>query len=497
MSQLIHIGYRSEPASMYQAVIAKVIVTNALPDSEVILVDDDQLDSPGVLNTFSLSEILPEFNKNSSRITFIKKGLLNHLAIFRKDISARLACESKLRVGSVKGNLVSSATDFLYKVLPVSREHQFKMEPVEIDPQSFYFEMPADELNESAETSLESSLEKVIRKIQTKFLSKLDQVLSSSTLDGIILDPNHAAILSASDLDEKFKWMLLPLFEYPPLPGQGYTVLLSNDPGSQESIVEDIILRNNFEKEYELRKTLNDGKETGVFSVNSAQKSFVYASSLNGTRRASKWKFEAPASVSKIFSGTDFMKGFFSYQNFEEAVNLDKFEILFIASHKAVHNTQLLEQLKKKRVWAAGARTWSELAKLGIWVEGCADALGLENALPIMESCPMPVQKQQVCILTNKSSTVHWIRDGWNAIGTYELVPAKSEAIYEIIKEADFLFWTSFQQYEVCKSLVKPGAIHASAAGKTASLLKEQGCNPVVFPTIKAFEYWRKGQETN
>jgi len=72
------------------------------------------------------------------------------------------------------------------------------------------------------------------------------------------------------------------------------------------------------------------------------------------------------------------------------------------------------------------------------------------------------------------------------------LIPEKNIVITDRIKAADFLFWSSFSQYESYGHFSKSTAVHACAGGETAALLKQQGIEPVLFPTIKSFEQWRK-----
>ncbi|HEU5168119.1 MAG TPA: hypothetical protein VFU29_21390, partial [Chitinophagaceae bacterium] len=64
--------------------------------------------------------------------------------------------------------------------------------------------------------------------------------------------------------------------------------------------------------------------------------------------------------------------------------------------------------------------------------------------------------------------------------------------IQESIGAADAIFWTSFSQYEFYGKYAKPVAKHLCAGGETAELLKQAGIEPIIFPTIKAFEQWRR-----
>lgn len=189
-----------------------------------------------------------------------------------------------------------------------------------------------------------------------------------------------------------------------------------------------------------------------------------------------------------IFSTTEFMKDFFYYE-FQHDIEAISKPVIFVASHKAIHAENIKVQLEDRRVWAAGTRTWFELAKQGIWVEGSADGLGLETLIEPW-SGQLNISKADVAIITNQDSAINWREDGWMAIGTYRLVPALSKEIIDGISHAGFVFWTSYQQYEACRQYLPPGLIHGSPAGKTAVLLKKDGVkNLRVFPSIKAFSW--------
>ncbi|NOT94204.1 hypothetical protein [Ferruginibacter sp.] len=142
-------------------------------------------------------------------------------------------------------------------------------------------------------------------------------------------------------------------------------------------------------------------------------------------------------------------------------------------------------------MWAAGTRTWYDLAKKGIWVEGCADGLGFDFLQTIFKSPLINIAVNDIQIITNNLSKTHWLQDGINAVGTYELIGNLSAAIKMEIAKADIIFWTSYQQYELCKAFIKNSVQHVCPAGKTAKLLSAQGLQPIIFPTIKAFNDWR------
>ena len=102
------------------------------------------------------------------------------------------------------------------------------------------------------------------------------------------------------------------------------------------------------------------------------------------------------------------------------------------------------------------------------------------------------IQAEDISILTHQTAAERWRMKGYDASGTYKLLPKNDETILGSIAAAAAIFWTSFSQYDFYGKYAMPGAKHLCAGGETADLLKQAGVEPVIFPTIKAFEQWRK-----
>jgi hypothetical protein len=79
---------------------------------------------------------------------------------------------------------------------------------------------------------------------------------------------------------------------------------------------------------------------------------------------------------------------------------------------------------------------------------------------------------------------VSWLADGFDAVASYTLHPSIQLSTIKEIAAADFIFWASFQQYQLAHQYAKPTAIHACASGKSAARLIELGIQPIIFPTI-------------
>ena len=96
--------------------------------------------------------------------------------------------------------------------------------------------------------------------------------------------------------------------------------------------------------------------------------------------------------------------------------------VVYVANYKAVEKKEMIEQLKAKRVWAAGTKTWFELAKKGIWVEGCADAFGLEFLQSPWQMPLLNISKKDIAVVTSNEAADIWQSKGWKTYSTYSTV---------------------------------------------------------------------------
>ena len=193
----------------------------------------------------------------------------------------------------------------------------------------------------------------------------------------------------------------------------------------------------------------------------------------------------------ELFSTTDFMRDFFTYQWKEDVPKINQ-EIVFVANYKALQQKGLTSVLQSKKVWASGTKTWKELAQRGIWVEGSADGLGFETLSSVWTMPLYHYDASSVVVLTHEEAAKRWIQKGFNAVSNYQLLPQENEVVSERIANAKAIFWTSFSQYENYLHRIPKDVIHLCPGGETASLLKKAGVESIIFPTIQSFLSWRK-----
>ena len=185
-----------------------------------------------------------------------------------------------------------------------------------------------------------------------------------------------------------------------------------------------------------------------------------------------------------------------SLQRISEASPLSP---VFIAHHRAVVSEtspflkEWVDALSDKRVWVSGTASWFQLARHGIWVEGCAEGFGAERALQEWLSARalrLPVLSSW-WVLTHTGADATW--KGITAdrrLTAYSLnLEKKSPQAVEELKSARHVFWASGSQWEIYGKEARLDATHACGPGKTAELLRKKGLKPYLFPNS---EEWRK-----
>ncbi len=337
-------------------------------------------------------------------------------------------------------------------------------------------------------------------------LQKLDKgdydatILATAGLNRLLRSEADAPLIKK--LLEGKRMMLLPLIECAPAPCQG-AIIAEAHPANARAV--------------ELLKKINDGdlmsdcrnekmeavkygtgclQRFGVTTIKTVNSKYQYAAGTDaeGTDFV-KW---SPLPVlelkdKNLFSTTERMKDFFRYEWVETKIEI-RTPVVFVANYKALSDisNNINNILESKTILASGTKTWYELAKQGYWVTACADAMGFEFLLSSMEMPLLNINPGQLTIITHDAALARWQQKGFCAISTYRLHPVYDKDIEQKLASADIVFWSSYAQYEFYGKFVKANAKHVCAGGETARLLQQHGLEPVVFPTIKSFEQWRK-----
>ncbi len=395
------------------------------------------------------------------------------VAIFNPNILLKIKSGKPLIIGTCSPRRESMATTFLRQALP--------------------------QLSESIRIGTQS--------IRGNVESRLEQ-LHHGQYDGTILATAGLNRLLRSEAGTYIRYlltdkriMILPLIECTPAPCQG-AIVVEAHPGNPAMVA---LLRkiNNKELHHEVtiekHEALKYGtgsfQQFGVTTISTTQgKKIVYAAGKDAMGNTfSKWSGlpEIDVAERKIVSTSDYLGSLFTYSYLKPILKIPE-PVVFISTHKAVQQDEVIDLVRTKRVWTSGTRTWIELAKRGIWVEGSTDGLGLESLKDIITQPMINICPEDIHIITHKDGASHWLGKGWKATFTYSITKKENPILEETIAKAEIIFWTSIHLYLHYRHVLSDTVLHLAPSGETATLLKQHGINPITFPSIKSFEQWRR-----
>lgn len=322
-------------------------------------------------------------------------------------------------------------------------------------------------------------------------------ILATAGLNRLLRDETMGPVIRSLLKDRKK--MLLPLLECVPAPCQG-AIVAEAYPGNEKAVrvVQAINRLNLFteaKSEKDRAQQYGSGCEQrfGVTTIRTGNREYLYAAGVDAAGQSFvHWYPEplVPAWKGVLFSATDRMRDFFTYKRTRKEVTVSE-PALFISNYKLCNYPDIPGLLQGKQLFVSGTRTWLEMARLGYWVEGSADALGLENFLPVLAMPLFGLPVNAVHILTHDSAALRWNEKGYKATGLHKTEPLDDPSLVAAIQQAGAVFWSSYAQFEWYGHLCAKEVLHLCPGGETASALQKAGIAPVIFPTIKAFEQWR------
>lgn len=438
-------------------------------------IQDFLLTGQADLAVHSLKDVSSElFFKDSVHAVFSRDDPRD-VAIFNSDVMQKIADGQTLRIGTSSPRRALMAMQFLDQALPHVNGKQARVEAIPI----------------------RGNVDTRLRKVTLK---QYDGVILAVAGLNRLLRYEPSSEIVTEQLREK-RIMVLPLIECPPAPGQG-ALVAEAQPGNDKATkliaaLNDKSVEVATRSERIVASDYGAGchQQFGVVHIDAEDVSFTYGAGV--AKDGTSFHIYTPhpqidTAGRSIFSAGDHMRSFFEYSYPKDSAVHIKSPALFIGSQHALHNEYLLHFAAEKRVWAAGTKTWIQLAKKGIWVEGCADAMGLEFVETCMSGPLIDLDRNDITILTDNESAGSWRDDGWKAQGTYSVKIGQSPELSKAISSADIIFWTSFRQYESYRKNLKSSVIHCCSTGKTLKLFRQAGISPVVFPGIKGFNEWRK-----
>jgi len=160
----------------------------------------------------------------------------------------------------------------------------------------------------------------------------------------------------------------------------------------------------------------------------------------------------------------------------------------FIAHRRALPAMPAAAVNRCAHIWVSGTESWFALASRGVWVEGCAEALGFEALRPTLASAllALPAPSQWLA-LTNEEAA-----SGWGEVpvlATYRHTGAPQPQAAP--GDARQLWWASGVQFERWNGQLGADCQHACGPGKTLGTLRRAGANEVtVFPSVHHWREW-------
>ena len=425
----------------------------------------------------SLKDMSSEHFFGANKFAVVDRDDTRDVAIFNSDIEEKIKRGETIIIGTCSPRREEMASVFLKKALP-----QLNTE----------IKIGTKDIRGNVETRL--------RKLNSGEYDAT--ILATAGLNRLLRGQDDTDLIKQLLADKKL--MLLPLIECVPAPCQGAIVAEAHHLNTRaikvlQKINEEELLADCYaEKKEAIKYGAGCIQKFGVTTLDTKNGKYLYAAGKDseGTEFV-KWNpFPDIKIEGLLFSSTEVMKGFFDYAPIaiggdDEEVQIEK-PVVFVANYKVIQGQSELKDLSNKTIIASGTKTWFELSKKGYWVTASADALGFEFLLSSLNMPLFNIKAEDISILTHEAAAERWRIKGYNVLSNYKLSPKNDETIRESIVVAEAIFWTSFSQYEFYGKYARPDAKHLCAGGETAELLKKAGVEPVIFPTIKAFEQWRR-----
>ena len=421
----------------------------------------------------SLKDMSSEHFFGTNEFAVIDRDDTRDVVIFSQKAEVKIQNGENLVIGTCSPRREEMAIGFLKKALP-----QFSKD----------FSISTKDIRGNVDTRL--------RKLDSDEYDGI--ILATAGLNRLLNSKEDAPAIRG--LLKNKKLVLLPLIECVPAPCQG-AIVAEATPSNEKALrvlhaINDATLMNACTAEKRTAQQYGVGclQKFGVTTIHYGSGETLYAAGKDSEGTVfTKWTGLPDLDVAKkiFFSTTDLMGSFFQYVYESHGEEIHE-PVVYVANYKGVENKELIEQLRSKKVWAAGTKTWFELAKKGIWVEGCADAFGLEFLESAWQMPLINISKKDIAVVTSREAAEIWESKGWNSYGTYSTAEKNFPEIAQQLKEADIIFWTSYRQYLQYSYVLKQNVIHVCPFGETARQFIAAGIQPVVFPNIKAFQQWKQ-----
>ncbi|MEP7268360.1 MAG: 5-aminolevulinate synthase [Saprospiraceae bacterium] len=422
----------------------------------------------------SLKDMSTEHFLGEHLFAVIDRELVYDIVLFKNDILERIKQGKTLKIGTCSFRRELLGLEFLKTALPYLGI-EIKLEAVPI----------------------RGNIDTRIEKLDTDQYDGI--ILAFAGINRMFASPDYQEYFKR--LVENKKIMVLPKFECVPAPCQGAIVaeaLPSNFKA--QYIVQNIneeILFDECKNEKMVAGQYGSGciQKFGVATFHFENFKAVYSKGIDQYGQPiDTWNNLPPYALDidpeLIINSSNL--GFTSINTAIEPMHhLQKYKTVFVSHIAAVH-ASLINDLSTKNVWCAGSSTWQKLAAKGIWVSGCADSLGFEHLSGLFKTPFININPKDIVLLSNADSSKRWIDSGAASMATYQNKYHSNLLEKYKLKTAQLVFWTCYAHYDEVKELIAKDLLHACLPGKTFQLLRDRGHQPIIFPTIKAFNQWKK-----
>jgi hydroxymethylbilane synthase len=427
----------------------------------------------------SLKDVSSELFFKDSQYAVISREDPRDVAIFNANVLARIAAKETIRIGTSSPRRALMAVRFLQQALPTVDGCAALVEP----------------------HAIRGNVDTRLQKLHDGQYDCI--ILAVAGLNRLLRYGPSTTVIS--QLLAGKRTMVLPLIECPPAPGQG-AIVVEARPGNQKAVdllgrMNESLLQEATQKERMMATRYGAGchQQFGVVYLSTPQLSFTYGAGVSSSGSAFSVYENYPrveTAGKQIFSAGDHMKSFFRYSYPAKPSALPPTKAIFAGSQHALRRGTLIHDASQHVIWAAGTKTWFQLARKGLWVNGCTDALGLEFMERWFEGPFIGLHRKDITIVTDNNSAEDWKKEGWQAIGTYSVDIERTAEIEQQVSKADIIFWTSFRQYEAYKHALRENVENCCSTGRTATLFHRAGISPIVFAGIKGFNAWRSQLNT-
>jgi len=165
---------------------------------------------------------------------------------------------------------------------------------------------------------------------------------------------------------------------------------------------------------------------------------------------------------------------------------------LFVTHRRALPEDQAAAIPAGAHVYVPGIDTWRALAQRGVWVEGCAEGLGVAALEPLLAEPLLQLPgRSEWLVYTHQEAAAGW---SWGEVlSTYRYrAPSGPDCgPGGPPPDATHLYWHSGAQFEHARAQLPAGAHHACGPGKTYEHLRAAGVHNLrMFPSPTLWREW-------